>query len=118
LSDTKRCEVCGGIVKVLDDQSIFGYCENCGIVYALKEALKERGNVEPRRESVAELDNRSNDTGEGERDARVHTQEGPQAFSARWKCPDCGAEMNATSEGDLKFVIREHIREYHPNRST
>ena len=34
-----------------------------------------------------------------------------------WVCPDCGVEMNAPNEGDLGFVKREHIREYHPNRA-
>ena len=41
----------------------------------------------------------------------------PEASGPVWRCPDCDAEVKAESEGDLRFVVREHIRSYHPNRS-
>jgi hypothetical protein len=42
LSITRGCEICGGNVIPVDDQSFFGYCDSCGIVYALKDRFQEQ----------------------------------------------------------------------------
>jgi hypothetical protein len=49
--------------------------------------------------------------------APVDTEEPTKLFRSRWRCPDCGAVMDAENDSDLEFVKREHIREYHPNRA-
>jgi len=112
----KACAVCGGNVRPLDDQSGLGYCENCGVVYALRDRLTE------------DPDTRIQGIGPGTGGAR-----GPDTFrgssvegagtSARspgsyWRCPDCDTEIRSENDSDLEFAKREHIREYHPNRST
>ena len=114
---TKGCKVCGGCVRPISDRSIFGYCENCGLVYALKDRLKvapvtealtglEAGLAgEPVETRIAEAS--SSDSLVSERSA-----------GSRWICPDCGMEISSDNDSDLGFAKREHIREYHPNRQT
>ena len=113
----KKCKVCGGHVRPLDEQSTFGYCEKCGIVYALKDRLREsEGTDEERRPESGFLDGRKE--ARMRRRADSYDEESRQATSFRWRCPDCDAEFNETSDTDLQFAKREHVREYHPNRST
>ena len=94
MSVSAKCKVCSGHVRPVDDRSIFGYCEKCGLVYALKDRLADREAGGARR---------------GEEPA--------QGRGLRWRCPDCDSEMEATSEADLEFIKREHVREFHPNRT-
>ena len=57
---------------------------------------------------------------EGSKPARAtspDTEDRPQTLNSRWRCPDCDAYLEAANDTDLQFVKREHIREYHPNRS-
>jgi hypothetical protein len=48
----------------------------------------------------------------------VDTEKHPRPFNSHWRCPDCDAEVDSANDSDLEFAKREHIREYHPNRST
>jgi len=104
-------------VKPLDDQSVLGYCENCGIVYALKDKLKGAWDTEAPERLGAGI------TGdEGTKRPRgaplVDVAAPPQTPGSYWRCPDCDTEIRSDNDSDLEFVKREHIREYHPNRST
>jgi len=113
LSGSKRCEVCGGNVIPTDEQGDFGYCEKCGIVYALGARTRaERDEGIP-----------ASNRGESDREevmSRVavppddEARPGVSAF--RWRCPDCNEDLGADNAVDLEFLKREHIREYHPNR--
>jgi uncharacterized protein with PIN domain len=107
------CEVCGGHLKDLEGQSTLCYCENCGIVYALKDRLEELEG----RKAPGVLVEGTRETDRPTRVTDVDTDQSPRPFSSHWTCPDCGTELNSASDSDLKFVIREHVREYHPNRS-
>ena len=114
---TNGCEVCGGRVKPVSDQSIFGYCENCGLVYALRDRLK----VEPVTEAFAGLT-----AGVAGEPVETGIAEAPvpdspasaRSAGSRWRCPDCDMEISSDNDSDLGFAKREHIREYHPNRQT
>jgi len=112
----KKCEVCGGPVRPVDDRSAFGYCEDCGLVYVLKDRLKERLGAEPFAALEPGIARDSTET------ANAEGSSSDSATSARppgshWRCPDCGMEIQSDSDSDLGFARREHIREYHPNRS-
>jgi len=101
----------------MDDQSVFGYCEDCGIVYALKDRLK--GSLGAG--SLAGREVRASGESMGTMGVRASVAESPtpaQPPGAHWTCPDCGMEIQSDSDFDLAFSKREHIREYHPNRST
>jgi predicted RNA-binding Zn-ribbon protein involved in translation (DUF1610 family) len=116
LSVPKDCEVCGGHVKPIDAQSVFGYCEKCGLVYALRDRLEQRSTTAAK----AVESGQSGETREEERVGREAPSDAEQvseAYNSRWRCPDCGALLQASNESDLQFVKREHIREYHPNRA-
>ncbi|HEV2139397.1 MAG TPA: hypothetical protein VGR53_11205 [Nitrososphaerales archaeon] len=113
----KRCEVCGGTVSPVDDQSPFGYCEACGIVYALKERLQGRQSYEPPRVVESQSDENPRETDSPSWEAFAGTDAPTKQSGSHWKCPDCGADLRAENDSDLEFVKREHIREYHPNRS-
>jgi hypothetical protein len=106
------CEVCGGHLRGLEGDSALCYCESCGIVYALKERLEEREGMK----APGVLVEGAGETDRPTRAIHVDTDQSPQPFSSRWTCPDCGIELNSANDSDLKFVIREHVREYHPNR--
>jgi hypothetical protein len=102
-------------VNSLDGHSNLGYCERCGIVYALGK-LRERKTGE----GVGELGSESSKGTMREETyrknilARNKGQAEPSDF--RWKCPDCDMELTAGRESDLGFLKREHIHELHPNR--
>jgi predicted RNA-binding Zn-ribbon protein involved in translation (DUF1610 family) len=101
-------------VKPLGEQIVFGYCENCGIVYAIRERLQERRSAEETRNPEAGFE----EPKDVDRQGRATLVGRPsQLLGSHWKCPDCDAEMTSDNDADLKFAIREHIREYHPNRS-
>jgi hypothetical protein len=105
-------------VRPLADPSGLGYCEECGIVYALKgggkgervtdvpEALKVGAGGEPE----------GTEWRRGTSAADV-TPPGPSS-GAYWRCPDCDTAIRADNDSELGFAKREHIREYHPNRPT
>ena len=114
---TKRCEVCGGTVTPVDDQSPFGYCEACGIVYALKERLRGRRDYDTPRGVELQTDEEPGETDSPIRETPANTDTPTKQSGSHWKCPDCGADLKAENDSDLEFVKREHIREYHPNRS-
>ena len=104
-------------MRPLDEQSTFGYCERCGIVYALKDKLTEHGYTdEQRRPESGFL--RGRKEARMQRPADSYDEESRQAPSFHWRCPDCDAEFNETSDTDLEFARREHVRDYHPNRPT
>jgi predicted RNA-binding Zn-ribbon protein involved in translation (DUF1610 family) len=111
LSVSKECEVCGGHVRPMDTQSVFGFCEKCGLVYALKDRLEQQS---PATAKAVEFGWRAETKG---RAARSDAEQASEAFTSRWRCPDCGTLLEASNESDMLFVKREHIREYHPNRA-
>lgn len=105
-------------MRPVADDSVFGYCENCGLVYALRSRLKEDWSKEtprnPRTGPKEEPGGLSSPSAATHFDAEIPAQ----PTGSHWRCPDCDAEMSAANDSDLGFVKREHIREYHPNRST
>lgn len=111
MSGFKRCEVCGGVVSPLDEQSNFGSCEHCGIVYALNRARERRAEEEAGELGGLEEGRRA----EADDSSLPSGREG-EAPAFRWRCPDCDAVLTADSESDLGFLRKEHIRELHPNR--
>ena len=117
LTVAKRCEVCGANVTPVDDQSPFGYCVVCGIVYALKERLQGRRSYEKPRIVKLQSDEEPRKSDSPSEETFANTDEPTKLSGSHWKCPDCGADLKAENDSDLEFVKREHIREYHPNRS-
>ena len=113
----KECKVCGGNVRPLDEQSTFGCCEKCGIVYALKDRLTDHEYTgEQGRPEAGFLEGRKEARVQGRTDS--YYEESRRAASLHWRCPDCDAEFKETSDTDLEFAKRQHVREYHPNRPT
>ena len=102
----------------MDDKSVFGYCENCGVVYALIDRLKEARDIEgpemPKADFATESKGQDNPRGVPMAEPAPPAQ--PQG--SYWRCPDCDTEIRSDNDSDLEFIKREHIREYHPNRST
>jgi predicted RNA-binding Zn-ribbon protein involved in translation (DUF1610 family) len=117
LSTSKRCKVCGGNVSAVDGQSPFGYCDSCGIVYALKDRLNGQWSKDAPRGIELGPGGRLRETDRPRGATLVDTEEDSEPSNSHWKCPDCDAELNAANDADLWFAKREHIREYHPNRS-
>jgi hypothetical protein len=105
-------------VRPVDDQSLFGYCDNCGIVYALKDRLQEQRRNETPRDVELGFGEEPKKTDRPRRATFVDTEKPPKPFNSHWKCPDCGADVDSANDSYLEFAKREHIREYHPNRST
>ncbi|MDA4126502.1 MAG: hypothetical protein OK452_04775 [Thaumarchaeota archaeon] len=115
---TKRCEVCGGTVSPVDDQSPFGYCEACGIVYALKDRLQGRRTYETPKLAEVQSNGEPREPDSPSRAAFVDTEESTKRSGSHWRCPDCGMVLESAVDSDMEFIKREHIREYHPNRSS
>jgi len=109
----KACGVCGGPVRPLDDQSVFGYCENCGIVYALKDRLTAARDTRVPGRIGASPDREAKGTGFTGGIATTPAR----SPGSHWRCPDCDTEIRADNDSDLEFAKREHVREYHPNRT-
>ena len=105
-------------MRPLDGQSVFAYCENCGIVYALRDRLKGAWDTEKPGTVKARITGESSGTVGPGWVPVVEAATPPQAPSSYWRCPDCDTEIRSDNDSDLEFVKREHIREYHPNRST
>ena len=101
----------------VDDQSIFGYCENCGVVYVLKDRLGGSRGTEPPQGLGARLGLEPRETDMIGRSARAEDEAQLKPSVSHWRCPDCDAEISADSDS-LEYVKREHIRDYHPNRSS
>ena len=101
-----------------DEQSALGCCEDCGIVYALRGKLKgvPAGEAPDVLKSGAPRDSREKDRPEVTSVADATTPRPSSGVS--WRCPDCDTEIRSENDSDLGFAKREHIREYHPNRST
>lgn len=104
-------------MSLLDEQSIFGYCERCGIVYALDKLRDQRAEEGTEAFGGEPIEQEKR---EDTRDGGLPRENERKTKSAifRWKCPDCDAELTADDETDLSFLKREHIRELHPNRPT
>ncbi len=98
----------------MDERSEFGYCEHCGLVYALSR-LRVLREAE---ESIPPGADRGDDTGGKEGRSDVTRQEEAEGKAFRWSCGDCGTVITADTESDLGLLKREHIHEYHPNRPT
>ena len=109
----KGCEVCGGLVKPVNDKSLFGYCEKCGLVYVLKE--RQAGSWDSDAPAGVMADMPRGREEKPRKEARAEQQEQLQQVS--WECPDCGMVIEAESDS-LKFAKRQHIADYHPNRTT
>jgi len=107
----KRCEVCGSQVRQIGEGP-FGACEKCGLVYALDLRSREEGT--PGNESLPPR--KSNEEAEVVGEEPIKGQVPSDDNRARWRCPDCEEVLTADNEADMKFVIREHVREFHPNR--
>jgi len=104
-------------VGPLDDKSVFGCCEDCGLVYALKDRLAgaQGARVPGRLGTSADSELRGPDPREG---ASVGFAPTPSRSSgSNWRCPDCDTEIHSDNDSDLEFAKREHVREYHPNRT-
>jgi rubredoxin len=103
-------------VQPVDGKSPFGSCENCGLVYVMKEkpsqvqAVGELGGGGGWYVKAPKESDKSRET--------APPVEEPQSTSSRWRCPDCGTELTSDNESDLGFLKVVHIREYHPNRPT
>ena len=102
----------------MDDQSVLGYCENCGIVYVLKDRLKGTWDIGPPGRLGADVAGESKGTNRPGGVSAVDVAAPPRSPGSYWKCPDCDTEIRSDNDSDLEFIKREHIREYHPNRST
>lgn len=101
----------------MDEQGIFGYCERCGLVYALKDRMTEQGGEKKAGgPSVGFRKEGTKDTIETRSSVRESTEKQDRTPHSHWRCPDCDAEIDSENESDLDFAKREHIREYHPNR--
>jgi rubredoxin len=102
----------------LDGQDVFGCCENCGIVYALKDRSKvawagaRQGRFEEGANSEPEGPNTLREVSVVDPGTPVRSQ------GSYWRCPDCDMEIRSDNDSDLEFAKREHIREYHPNRTS
>ena len=86
-------------------------------MYALKERLQGRRSYETPRLVELQSDEEPSETDSTSRETFAGTDEPAKQSGSHWKCPDCGADLKAENDSDLEFVKREHIREYHPNRS-
>jgi hypothetical protein len=104
-------------VRPVDEQSPFGYCDSCGIVYALKDRLNDQWSKDAPRGIELGPGGRSRESDRPRGATLVDADEGSKPLYSHWRCPDCDTEINAASDADLSFARREHIREYHPNRS-
>jgi len=113
----KVCGVCGGQVRPLDDQSVFGCCEGCGIVYALKGRLAgaRDARMPGRFGTSADSGLRGPETPGGVSVGVATSRARPPG--SYWRCPDCDSEIHADNDSDLEFAKREHVREFHPNRT-
>jgi hypothetical protein len=101
----------------LDDQGVLGYCENCGIVYVLKDRLEGAWDKEKLRFGAGVTsESKGPNTLRGV--SVVDATPPAQSQGSYWRCPDCDTEIRSDNDSDLGFARREHIREYHPNRST
>jgi hypothetical protein len=118
MSMSKGCEVCGGKVRPIDDQSLFAFCDTCGIVYVLKDRLEGQQSTEAPREIELGLGREPKDTEMPRRTAFIDNEAPLESLSSHWRCPDCDTDLEAPNEADLEFLKREHVREFHPNRST
>ncbi len=100
----------------VDDQGPFGYCEACGVVYALRDRMQGRPTHErPRKvESQPVEEPRGGDRSS---EAAAIEVEPAEQGGSRWRCPDCGTLLESAVDSDMEFLKREHIREYHPNRA-
>jgi predicted RNA-binding Zn-ribbon protein involved in translation (DUF1610 family) len=116
LSVSRRCEVCGGRVRPTDQQSNFGFCEKCGIVYALRARATNEWGEEMPRSFEGDFGKGREEPSRSKVSASEDTGELARASAFLWRCPDCDSELRAANDTDLGFLKREHIREYHPNR--
>lgn len=105
-------------MRPLGNEGVFGYCENCGIVYALKDRLNGTRGAGGPVILGAGVPGESTEMNRPKGVSPVEAKPHPQSPGAYWKCPDCDTEIRSENESDLGFAKREHIREYHPNRST
>ena len=98
-------------MEAIDERNDFGFCEHCGLVYALNKLQQQKGEgmgvVEPRFDRAEERENRPS----------VNRNE-DESSVFQWKCPDCGMELAAGTESDLGLLKKDHFHDYHPNRPT
>jgi len=104
-------------VKPVDGRSVFGYCENCGLVYVFKDRLKGASGTETLAGLEAGVTGGSMGARSG-RDSLSESTTPARPPGSHWRCPDCEVEITSDNDSDLGFAKREHIREFHPNRST
>ena len=116
MSMSKGCEVCGGKVRPIDDKSLFGYCDTCGIVYVLKDRLERQRSSEAPRGIESRVGEEPMEPETPKRTPPLDTEVPLESAQSHWRCPDCDTDLEAPDETDLEFLKREHIREYHPNR--
>ena len=113
MSDSRGCEVCGGRVKPVEGMDMLGHCEKCGLVYLLKARGRDIGPDEPIR---AEGGSHEPAKDQPPAAAPPEPSDRPESRS-HWWCPDCETYLYAENDGDLQFVKREHLKEFHPNKS-
>ena len=102
-------------MRPTDEQSNFGFCEKCGIVYALRARTTDESGEQAQRTFEREFGNKA-EAARSRTAAPDDTGERPRAPAFLWRCPDCEAELRADNDVDLEFLKRGHIRDYHPNR--
>jgi hypothetical protein len=103
-------------VKPADAKGNFGYCEKCGIVYALRARTTGEWGREAPRPFEGEFGEETKEQSRPRTPAPVEPGEQARASAFLWRCPDCDTELRADNDVDLQFLKREHIRGYHPNR--
>ena len=103
-------------MRPTDEQSNFGFCVKCGIVYALRARTTGVWGEETPRTFEGEFGEGTKEPSKSATAAPIDTGAPAQASAFLWRCPDCDSELRADNDVDLQFLKREHIREYHPNR--
>lgn len=104
-------------MSLLDGKDYFGYCERCGIVYAM-DKLRERRAEEETEGLGSEPIEQSRQEDTPDVGLPGASEGNAESAAFRWRCPDCDSVLTANDQTDLGFLKREHIRELHPNRPT
>jgi hypothetical protein len=116
LTSVKGCDVCGGRVQPVSQDSTLGYCVSCGIVYF----LRTKSGLEVETESMDVLQNKFGNEQAPRSEVAdpppEQVERAPEPAGSYWMCPDCGTRFALSDQSDAMYIKREHFREFHPNR--